>query len=159
MRIKKWLFPTPPPADVWFHASRITPRTVSRTKLDTDPRESSSGLESDIYYKRGVVFVVPLGKKLYSLLSRRILSITVLLEKKKKEYFSSETLSFSPVTFRLALSSSARLDGHGGVASPLSRLNRVEKTGHRETRSAVRWDRLKRRETMMEQDSIKSTMK
>lgn len=38
MRIKKWLFPTPPPADVWFHASRITPRTVSRTKLDTENR-------------------------------------------------------------------------------------------------------------------------
>lgn len=155
MRIKKWLFPTPPPADVWFHASRITPRTVSRTKLDTENRVRDW---KAIFITRGASFS---SVKNYTRCSpgEFYLSLFFWKKKKKKEYFSSETLSFSPVTFRLALSSSARLDGHGGVASPLSRLNRVEKTGHRETRSAVRWDRLKRRETMMEQDSIKSTMK
>lgn len=154
MRIKKWLFPTPPPADVWFHASRITPRTVSRTKLDTENRVRDW---KAIFITRGASFS---SVKNYTRCSPGEFYLSLFFwKKKKKEYFSSETLSFSPVTFRLALSSSARLDGHGGVASPLSRLNRVEKTGHRETRSAVRWDRLKRRETMMEQDSIKSTMK
>lgn len=118
MRIKKWLFPTPPPADVWFHASRITSRTVSRTKLDTDPRESSSGLESDIYYKRGVVFVVPLGKKLYSLLSRRILSITVLLEKKKKRILFFWNFIVFPRNFstRFIIECTARWPWRGRLA-------------------------------------------
>lgn len=134
MRIKSGSNVSDP--DVWFHAfedysHRSSPSREQNSTRATDPRESNSGLENDIYYNRGAVFIVP---KDYHILETNSIHIAVLLEKKKKNTFLLKLYRFP--LFDSFLSSSARLDGHGGVArAPLSRLNRLEKMGHRETRS------------------------
>lgn len=132
--------------------TRTDPRRLAnktRHASTADPRESNSGLESDIYYKRGAIFIVPLGKRLSSY-SRRILSISW----KKKKILFFWNFIVPPCNFSIRFYHRV----HGSMAMAGSRETRcldwiVSKkwvTAKQGRPAAVRWDRLKRRETMME---------
>lgn len=159
MRIKSGSNVSDP--DVWFHAfedysHRSSPSREQNSTRATDPRESNSGLENDIYYNRGAVFIVP---KDYHILETNSIHIAVLLEKKKKNTFLLKLYRFPRFRLVFIIECTARWPWRGR-ASPVVSIESSRKNGSPRNKVALRpWDRLKRRETMMEiEDSIKSTM-
>lgn len=126
-------FPTPMFDSTRSRITRTDPRRLAnKTRHAQRIHENRIQDWKTIFITTGAPF---LSCQKIIIYSRRILSISLFSWKKKKKILFFSNFIVSPV-FDSFLSSSARLDGHGGVArAPLSRLNRLEKMGHRETRS------------------------